>query len=113
MMNLKKLPNEQLGFFLLRYSVWVSNEYTSSLDNIIGYVENMVSGDSIRANHFYFEIADSNIYAKDKIKKLNKWIDETRSLAEKREFYELCFNLSKVNYHITAGLTLYDKVETY
>lgn len=113
MMNLKKLPNEQLGFFLLRYSVWVSNEYCHSLENIIENVENMVSGKSVRANNFYFEIADSDIYAKDKIKKLNNWIDKTRKLAEEREFYELCFNLSKINYHISAGLTLYDKVETY
>lgn len=115
MMKTKKLPNNQLGFFLLKYAVYVSNNYSVSLEIIIESIEKMAIGESknLRANFIQFEIADSDYYGRDRIEDLNKWINEIRKEAEKYEYYELCYNLMKINTLITSGLTMYNKVETY
>jgi len=112
MIKLKELPDVQAGFFSINFNIFIGREYCFSIENILEKVELLVVGKyDKKITDVQFEIAESNSFVIDKVKKLNVFLDNVRKKAENKQYYELCYNISQVCGIISYALAMYQNVE--
>lgn len=113
MMKIKKMPDNQSGFFIINFEKFYIDEYSYSFDSVLKMVNNVVLG----RNTYFFElkreIVDADYFLMVKIKKMNVFLDKLRKLSEDKEYYELCYNLAQLNLFISSAICLYKEFENF
>jgi len=111
-LKLKELPDSQSGFFKINYRLYLGNEFEHPvLLKLSDCIEKLVLKKYKDESNIFIDIADSDSYIKSKIAKLNNYLDRIRENAEKKQYYELCYNISQVCALLAHALNMYQEID--
>jgi hypothetical protein len=111
MKTMKKLTDDQSYFFLHNYQNYVAIIQKCKIPILDDIGQVVIGNMNERIGKIKMDIADSNLFTKEILILVNKYLEKLRQVAEKKEYFELCYNISQTCALIYEGISLYKNIE--